>query len=328
LQCPRVSNIRRDVEQVLTRPPCATRRAERVVLTQKGTGEHERQGNLEEAPSEDADEASEEAENHVAGLMKDVVQRVSSMLTIRMSIGTLEGSRMDDNRVGPDVSSWKLIPMASTLANTLPSPDPTQSTVYPEATAAAPGTFTIHCLTPRRLSCETQLVEPLLQLLNRAPRPDLGIATFVRWILLELIGPASASGQRQERTMMQPRQADFRDGSRAPAKDEAGVPGESHQQIASVSHAAGNQDAAGPVLEIDVVRRDDADHQAAGGKRPLGGNPRGRTSAPANHRDAELRQQLTSGAGQFVRRRSGFCTSEHAYLPGSAARVRRNWRGR
>ena len=40
------------------------------------------------------------------------------MLTIRMSAGTLDGSRMDDKRIGPDVSSWKLIARASTLANT------------------------------------------------------------------------------------------------------------------------------------------------------------------------------------------------------------------
>jgi len=83
-------------------------------------------------------------------------------------------------------------------------------------------------------TCKAKFLEPRLQLLNRAPWPNLGIATFVRWILLELIGPASASGQRQERTAMQPRQAHFGDGSRPPADHDTGIAGESHQQVASV----------------------------------------------------------------------------------------------
>ena len=121
--------------------------------------------------------------------------------------------------------------------------------------------------------------------------------------------------------MMQPRQAHFGDGARAPADDDAGVAGESHQQVAGVTHAAGNQDAAGPILEIDVVRGHDADHQPAGGERSLGSHSRGRTSAPADHRDAKLRQQLTRCAGQLVRRRSGFGTSEHTHLSGSPAAI-------
>ena len=72
----RVRDVRRHVQQVLAGPPGAHRGGESVPLAQECTGQDDRQRELKEASSEDADEAAEDAEDHVAGFVKDEIRQV------------------------------------------------------------------------------------------------------------------------------------------------------------------------------------------------------------------------------------------------------------
>lgn len=117
--------------------------------------------------------------------------------------------------------------------------------------------------------------------------------------------------------MMQPGQAYFGFGARPSSDDDAGIAGKSHQQIARITHAAWNEDGAGPIIEIDVVRRHDTDHQAASPERPLGSVARGRASAAADQGDSKPGQQLADGAGQLVSGGPWICASQDTDLSGS-----------
>jgi hypothetical protein len=55
----RVCDGRSQVQQVLSRPPGAHARAERIGLFEKGAREHERRSEVKEAPAEDGEEAPE-----------------------------------------------------------------------------------------------------------------------------------------------------------------------------------------------------------------------------------------------------------------------------
>jgi hypothetical protein len=165
------------------------------------------------------------------------------------------------------------------------------------------------------LTHETQLGERVLEILNRGPRPNHRVLTLVRRISLELIGPSSAPGEWQQRTMMQPGQAHFGFGARPSSDDDAGIAGKGHQQVAGITHAARNEDAARPIIEIDVVRRHDADHQSAGCERPLGSKARGRASTAAHQGDSKPRQQLAHGARQLVSSGTRICASQDTDLP-------------
>src|SRR5688572_15387844 len=62
LQRSRIGNVGRHVEQVLACPPGTDRGGERIALAQEGAGDDQRQCELEEAATEDADESAEDAE--------------------------------------------------------------------------------------------------------------------------------------------------------------------------------------------------------------------------------------------------------------------------
>ena len=99
---------------------------------------------------------------------------------------------------------------------------------------------------------------------------------------------------------MQPGQTYLRDRTRTPADYHARVACKCHQKVAGIAHPARNQDAARPILEIDVIARHYADDKATRGKRSFSGNTSGRTSTPTHQRDASPCNQLARGPGQLV----------------------------
>lgn len=108
------------------------------------------------------------------------------------------------------------------------------------------------------MSNKPELPQIAMQILNSPPAENPGISALVRRVLLELIGPSSAPGERQKRPMMEPSQAHLGNGSRATSDYEARIASQRHQKVSRISHAARDQDGARPVLEFDVIGRHDA----------------------------------------------------------------------
>jgi hypothetical protein len=122
------------------------------------------------------------------------------------------------------------------------------------------------------------------------------------------------SNKWQQRPLVQPRETNLGNRAGAPAYYDACISRKSHQQIARVSHSAGNDHGGGPIRWWHLVRRNDADYQASRSDGAFGRHSRGRTSASTDYRDAEFREQRACLASQLVRSGSRLGATENADL--------------
>src|SRR5262249_19250606 len=136
---------------------------------------------------------------------------------------------------------------------------------------------------------QAELIEPRLEFVDGTPGKYFRISAFVGRILLELVRPSPASGERQERSSMKPRQTHFGDRTRASTDAQTRFARGRDQQIARIPHAARDEHAAWPVFETDVVRRHDADDEAAASQRFFRRDTRRGTSASADDRNSVAR---------------------------------------
>lgn len=143
---------------------------------------------------------------------------------------------------------------------------------------------------------------------------DGGIAALVGWVLLQLIGPSTAAGEWQERAMVEPGEADLRDGAGSAADDEAGIARQGHEEVSRIAHAAGDEDCAGPIGQIDISRGNDTDDLATGSEGALGSDTRCRAAAAADERDAEAGDEFARGRREVVGFRARLGAAEDADL--------------
>ena len=122
--------------------------------------------------------------------------------------------------------------------------------------------------------------------------------------------------------MMEPRQANFRNRTRAPTDHEAGVARQSHEEIAGIAHAARNEHGARPVLQFDIVGGNNAHDGATGCERTFRRDTRGWTAAPTDERETESGDQFTGIGRKIVRARSGLGAAQDAYLCRAGNRFR------
>ncbi len=100
---------------------------------------------------------------------------------------------------------------------------------------------------------------------------------------------------------MQPGQTYLRDCARTPSDYHARVACKRHQKVAGITHPARDQDAARPILKIDVIGGHYAHDGPTRGKRSFSGNTSGRTSTPTHQSDSQLRDQFAGGPRQLIR---------------------------
>jgi len=143
---------------------------------------------------------------------------------------------------------------------------------------------------------------------------DGGIAAFVGWVLFQLIRPSATAGERQERAMVEPCQADLGDGAGSTADDEAGVARQGHEEIPGIAHAAGDEHGAGPIGQIDICGGNDTDDFASRSEGTLGSDTSGGAAATADEGDAETGDEFASGSCEVVGFRTRLSAAEHADL--------------
>lgn len=108
---------------------------------------------------------------------------------------------------------------------------------------------------------------------------------------------------------MKPGEVDLGLGPDAAPDDDAGITGESHEEVAGVTHPAGKNHGRRPVRWGHLVRRNDAEHEAFRLNRALGGDPGCGTAAAAHDGDAEFGEGLTRQSGKFICWRAGIGTA-------------------
>ena len=141
-----------------------------------------------------------------------------------------------------------------------------------------------------------------------------GIASLVGWVFLQLVGPSPASGEWQERAMVEPSKTHLGDRPGSSSDHQAGVAGQSHEEVSCIAHPAGDQHGAGPIGEIDVGGGDDADDFTTGGEGTLSCNPRRRATTTADQRDAQSGDEFAGGRREVVSLRTRLGAAEDADL--------------
>jgi len=101
LQRTGISDVRCDVEQVFTSPPCADGRTKRVALSEEGYRERQRQGKLEQASAKNGHESAEWHKQYVAGLVEHQVRKVKD------GLHRGEAHRRADELPGPDDQAYE-----------------------------------------------------------------------------------------------------------------------------------------------------------------------------------------------------------------------------
>ena len=91
---------------------------------------------------------------------------------------------------------------------------------------------------------------------------------------------------------MQPREANFGNRARTTADHQAGIAGQRHDQIPRITHAARNKHSAWPILQANIIGRNDANHDASSRDCALCRDTCGRTAATADKRNTEARKKL------------------------------------
>ena len=114
--------------------------------------------------------------------------------------------------------------------------------------------------------------------------------------------------------MVEPCEADLGDGSGSSADDEASIARQGHEEIPGIAHAAGDQDGAGPVGQIDVRGGNDADDFASRSEGSLGCDTRRRATAATDECEAEPGDEFTGGSRKVIGLRARLSAAEHADL--------------
>lgn len=159
---------------------------------------------------------------------------------------------------------------------------------------------------------EPQMPKLIFKLRDGCPGKYGGALALVRWVGRQAVRPAAMPNQWKQRSLVEPCKADLGNRARATANDDAGVSRQSHQKVAGIAHARGNDDRGRPIRWRHHIRRDDADNQTAGMDGSLGCDASSGTAASADDRDAVASKKGTCVAGKFECGGAGLSTAEHA----------------
>src|SRR5437879_6379169 len=94
--------------------------------------------------------------------------------------------------------------------------------------------------------------------------------------------------------MMQPREANFGNRARTTANHQTGIAGQSHDEIPGITHAAWDKHSAWPILQTNIIGRNDANHDAPSRECAFRRDACGGTAATADKRNTETREKLAS----------------------------------
>jgi hypothetical protein len=93
---------------------------------------------------------------------------------------------------------------------------------------------------------------------------------------------------------------DFGLGARTTTDDDASITGQSHEEIAGISHATRKNNSCGPVWWWHLIGRHDAKHQTVCPDGTLSGDSGCWAAAAAHDSDAEFRQRFAGLTSELV----------------------------
>ena len=134
--------------------------------------------------------------------------------------------------------------------------------------------------------------------------------------------PHPTSGSKG--ALVEPRQADLRDGAGSPANDYACVARQCHEKVPCVTHPARHYHCRWPLGPWHLIWRDDAQHGASACHRPLGSDAGSWTAAATDDCDAKACEQRTCLTGEVICVRARFGAAEHADLRAADRHQRRS----
>lgn len=114
--------------------------------------------------------------------------------------------------------------------------------------------------------------------------------------------------------MMQPGEANFGNRACTTADHQTGIAGQSHDQISRIAHAAWDKHRAWPILQANIIGRNNTQHDAAGRERMFCRDPGGRTAATADKGNTETREKLASCSRQLIGARARLGATQNADL--------------
>ena len=139
-----------------------------------------------------------------------------------------------------------------------------------------------------------------LQLSDGAPREDWGVRSLVRRIGRQFVGPATAAYERKQGAPVQPSQVNLGLGARSTTDDDASIAGQSHEEIAGISHATGKNNGRGPIRWRHLIWWHDAKHQTVCLDGAFSRDPGCWAAAAADDSDTEFGQRHARLSSKFV----------------------------